>query len=855
MKHWLYLAVLTCLTHTVWAKNDPDSVYLFSYATEKNNHHNGLHFAWSRDQEQWHPIGNEWGYLKSDYGRWGAEKRMFAPYLISGPDGNWHCVWGLNDKEHVFAHAASPDLIHWKRQSYPVMQAGSNVLQPVSWYDAAQQQYNIIYTTSDNKYYQTTTKDFTTYSPAAEVPASAYRHHTISVNLPSGKTSGQLHRVPWKVADQLIKTYEGKLYKMEQYSESTARDSARFAGISNLKATITIQPELAKPISDLLFGVFFEDINYAADGGLYAELIQNRDFEYALSDKEGRDQQWTHTHSWQLRGTQSTFTVDTTAPLHGNNRHYAVLDTKEPGAILSNTGFDGISVSKGEKYQFSLFSKGKGKLQVRLVGQDNAVLAQTTLSLNTPDWRQYKATLTAGSTTANAHLELLPLTKGGLDLDLISLFPAKTFRNRPNGLRPDLAQTIADIHPRFIRFPGGCVAHGDGLGNMYRWKNTLGPLETRKPQRNLWGYHQSAGLGYFEYFQYCEDIGAEPLPVVPAGVPCQNSGVGGGGQQGGIPMTEMDDYVQEVLDLVEYANGNVSTTWGKKRAAAGHPAPFHLKYIGIGNEDLITDVFEERFTMIYKAMQAKHPEITVIGTVGPFYEGTDYEEGWALAEKLKVPMVDEHYYETSGWFINNQDFYDKYDRSRSKVYLGEYAAHLPGAKVNLETALSEAIYLTGVERNGDIVSMTSYAPLLAKEGHTQWNPDLIYFNNTDIKLTTGYQVQKLFGNNAGNEYLPNTISLSTNKKTLNKRIAVSVVRDSKTKDVIIKLVNISPFSIPSTIDLGALNIAGKTGVMTTLQGDPSSRDAKPVSTNITVASTFNTGLPAYSFSIIRIKTM
>ncbi|WP_261387731.1 hypothetical protein [Chitinophaga pinensis] len=189
---------------------------------------------------------------------------------------------------------------------------------------------------------------------------------------------------------------------------------------------------------------------------------------------------------------------------------------------------------------------------------------------------------------------------------------------------------------------------------MYRWKNTIGPLETRIPQRNLWGYHQSAGLGYFEYFQYCEDIGAEPLPVVPAGVPCQNSGVGGGGQQGGIPMTEMDNYVQEVLDLIEYANGDVNTTWGKKRAAAGHPAPFHLKYIGIGNEDLITDVFEERFTMIYKVMQAKHPEITVIGTVGPFYEGTDYEEGWALAGKLKVPMVDEHYYETSGWFINNQ---------------------------------------------------------------------------------------------------------------------------------------------------------------------------------------------------------
>ncbi|WP_261387730.1 carbohydrate binding domain-containing protein [Chitinophaga pinensis] len=453
MKHWLYLAVLTCLTQTVFAKYDPDSVYLFSYTTEKNNHHNGLHFAWSRDQQQWHPIGNEWGYLKSDYGRWGSEKKMFAPYLISGPDGNWHCVWGLNDKEHAFAHAASPDLIHWKRQSYPVMQAGSNVLQPVSWYDATQQQYNIIYTTSAGKYYQTTTKDFTAYSPATEVPATAYRHQTISVELPTGKTSGQLHRVPWKVADQLIKTYEGKLYKMEQYSESTAGDSARFAGISHVSATISVQPALAKPISDLLFGVFFEDINYAADGGLYAELIQNRDFEYALSDKEGRDKQWNSTHSWQLQGTQSTFTIDTSSPLHRNNPHYGVLNTKEPGAVLSNTGFDGIALNKGEKYQFSLFCRGKGTLLVRLVSKEGTTLAQTTLSLNAPEWKQSSATLTAAGTVSDAHLELLPRTKGGLDVDMISLFPAKTFKTRRNGLRPDLAQTIADIHPRSSVFP------------------------------------------------------------------------------------------------------------------------------------------------------------------------------------------------------------------------------------------------------------------------------------------------------------------------------------------------------------------------------------------------------------------
>ncbi|QHS59727.1 alpha-L-arabinofuranosidase C-terminal domain-containing protein [Chitinophaga agri] len=854
MKHWLYLALFTCITHSVSAKYDPDSVYLFSYATEKNNHHNGLHFAWSRDQQQWYPIGNEWGYLKSDYGRWGAEKKMIAPYLIIGPDGNWHCVWGLNDREHVFAHAASPDLIHWKRQSYPLMKGGNNVLAPVIWYDATRQHYSIVYKTSEGQYYQTTTKDFVTYTPAAAVPAATYTSNQIAVDLPGGKATGQVHRVPWKVASELIRTYEGKQYKITQYSESSAQDSARFAGIKNVTAAISIQPEKAKPISDLLFGVFFEDINYAADGGLYAELIQNRDFEYALSDKEGRDKQWTHTHSWTLQGEQTAFSIDSTAPVHANNRFYAVLDTKVPGAVLTNTGFDGIAVKKGDKYRLSLFSKQRNKLLVKLVSKQGAILSQATLTLSSSNWKSSAVTLTANADAPDAHLELQPLQTGRLELDMISLFPEKTFKNRKNGLRPDLAQTIADIHPRFIRFPGGCVAHGDGLGNMYRWKNTIGPLEARKPQRNLWGYHQSAGLGYFEYFQYCEDIGAEPLPVVPAGVPCQNSGVGGGGQQGGIPMAEMDDYVQEVLDLVEYANGDINTTWGRKRAEAGHPAPFHLKYIGIGNEDLITDVFEERFTMIFKAMQAKHPGITVIGTVGPFYEGTDYEEGWALARQLKVPMVDEHYYETAGWFINNQDFYDKYDRSHAKVYLGEYAAHLPGQQVNLETALSEAIYLTGVERNGDVVSMTSYAPLLAREGHTQWNPDLIYFNNTSVKPTTGYYVQKLFGTNTGNEYLHGTVTLSDQQPALNKRVSMSVVRDNQTKDVIIKLVNISPFNITSDIDLGGLSVAGTQASLTVLQGRPSAKDVVPVVSTLTVAPQFQAAMPAYSFSIIRIKT-
>lgn len=839
--------------------NEPDSVYLFSYATTKNDNHNGLHFAWSRDKQAWHSIGNEYGYVHSDYGRWGSQKRMIAPYLIQGPNGVWQCVWSLNDKEKIFAHVSSPDLVYWDRQVYPLVAAGANVLKPVLQYDAKQGYYTITYTEAGGKYYRITTKDFKVYSPAVEVPASQYVDASLTLNLPTGKVTGQLHRVSWTTVDKLIKTWELKQYRNGLYYENTGQDAQRFANLKPVDATITLQAGNAKPISDLLLGIFFEDINYAADGGLYAELIQNRDFEYAPGDREGRDNTWNSTHSWTLKGSNTSFTIDSVAPIHANNLHYAVLNTQAPGAALVNSGFDGIPVSKGAQYNLTLFTKqtsGKGKLLVRLVSKDGNVLAQATINTAAGNWKKNKAVLTTAADAPDARLELQPLTQGRLLLDMVSLFPQKTFKGRENGLRADLAQTIADIHPRFIRFPGGCVAHGDGLGNIYRWKNTIGPLEARKPQRNLWGYHQTAGLGYFEYFAYCEDIGAEPLPVLAAGVPCQNSGGSptGGGQQGGIPMDQMDEYIQDILDLVEYANGSTATTWGKKRAEAGHPQPFNLKYIGIGNEDLISDVFEERFTMIYKAVKAKYPEITVIGTIGPFSEGTDYVEGWELATKEKVPVVDEHYYQPPGWFIHNQDYYDRYDRSKSKVYLGEYAAHLPGRPNNLETALAEALYLTALERNGDVVTMTSYAPLLAKEGHTQWNPDLIYFNNTEVKPTVGYQVQKLYGLHAGDQYLPAAITLSNNQDAVKKRVAYSIVRDTKSKDIIIKMVNLLTVAVNTTLELGDISMAGPEAVKTVLQGQPADKNAKPVTSTIAASSLSKVELPAYSFTVIRVKT-
>ena len=789
----------------------PDSVSLFAYATRGDDGRSGLRFAWSMDGKHWFEIGQNYGYLRCDYGRWGSQKKMLDPNLKQLPGGEWLCIWKLNDHDG-YGQARSKDLIYWEAQQYP-----------------------------------RTTSDF----EGTRVKAKIAGH----------EETGTVSQVPWSVVDGLTRTYERNQYRNSLYGERPVQDKERFAGLKPIKATVTAQPEETKEISDLLMGIFFEDINYSADGGLYAELIQNRDFEYDPSDREG-DKNWNSTHSWKLEGENATFTISTSDPIHPNNPHYAVLKTNQPGAALTNTGFDGIALKAGEKYDFSLFARipegsKSGKLLVRLVDADGTVQGETTVTVSSRSWKTYKAVLTA-KTSADTRLELRPQSAGEIELDMISLFPQNTFKGRKNGLRPDLAQTLADMHPRFVRFPGGCVAHGDGLKNIYQWKNTIGPLEARKPARNLWGYHQSMGLGYYEYFQFCEDIGAEPLPVLAAGVPCQNSACHGdlrGGQQGGIPMSEMGAYIQDILDLIEWANGDArKTKWGKIRAESGHPKPFNLKYIGIGNEDLITDVFEERFTMIYLAIKEKYPEMIVVGTVGPFNEGTDYVEGWKLADKLGVPMVDEHYYQSPGWFLHNQDFYDKYDRSKkTKVYLGEYATHISGRRANMETALTEALYLAALERNGDVVHMTSYAPLLAKDGRTQWNPDLIYFNNREVRPTTGYYVQKLYGQHAGDHYIPSQVNLDNQDSRVKLRVGSSIVRDSKTGDVIVKLVNLLPVSIETDVRLPGMDGIQSSATRTVLAGAPETTPL-PVTDTIEAGTSFKQELPAYSFTVIRLKT-
>ncbi len=816
----------------------PNKVYLFAYSTLKNNGKNGLHFAWSNDQKNWFGIGPEYPFLKSDYGSWGPTgKSMSDAFFFKDDAGVFHCFWGV--KDDVFAHASSKDLINWQRQHY--VQAMKNVskkddkkavIQNIK-VDKKEGQY-VIHWTVENTNYSCSTKDFKNYSPTKIDSNEAPRFNEITLQGQIEK--GTITEVDWSLVEAMTKAMESVKFRDKEDNTSPKSDSLLFVGLKPVTAQISIHKQQSKKISNMLTGVFFEDINYAADGGLYAELIQNRDFEYAVSDKKGRDEKWNATMAWS-----GDFKIARENPIHPNNPNYAVI-TK---SSVSNSGFDGIALQANEKYDFSAFAKG-AKFTVKLKTAGGETLAEAVVK-PTSSWQKLTAVLKSAKTVSDAHLEIS--TDGETAVDMVSLFPQKTFKGHKNGLRADLAETIADLHPKFVRFPGGCVAHGDGIDNIYKWKNTIGPLESRVPMRNIWNYHQSLGLGYFEYFQFCEDMGAIPVPVLAAGVPCQNSSVGGAGQQFGIPMEEMYEYVQDVLDLIEYANGSTTSVWGKKRAEAGHPKPFNLKYIGIGNEDLISDVFEERYRMIVKAVQQKYPEMIVIGTVGPFFEGTDYVEGWAIADDLKLPIVDEHYYQTPGWFINNQDFYDSYDRSKSKVYLGEYASR--GNK--FYNALAEALYLTGVERNADVVTMASYAPLLAREKHTQWNPDLIYFTGSEVKPTVNYFVQQLYGQNPGDLYIESTVKLSDANNEVSKRIGISAVQDNASGDLIVKLVNMLPVAVTPVID--ATNFSSvEMASYTSFSGSPSNTTARPVTQKIALKDAFSKELPPYSFTVIRIKT-
>ncbi|MBN2513950.1 MAG: hypothetical protein JXB18_13515 [Sedimentisphaerales bacterium] len=625
-----------------------------------------------------------------------------------------------------------------------------------------------------------------------------------------------------------------------------------------------------KPISPDLVGVFFEDLNYAADGGLYAELIQNRSFEYSPTEKTD----WHPLKFWELKkygGGDGSIAVANMRPVHRNNPHYALLTIGSPGdgVGIANSGFDGIVLKEGETYEASFWAYqafmgqmwGRGDnskpmpVTLRLETKDGEVLAEAKMEIRGRAWTRYSDKLVPSRTVNDARLVLLAHDTGGLCLDMISLFPEKTFHNRPNGLRPDLAQAIADIKPKFMRFPGGCLVHGQGIHQYYDWKDSIGPVEQRRAGRNLWGYHQTMGLGYFEFFQFCEDIGAKPLPVVTAGVCCQHAGNSPNRGQEGLPLDEMPAYIQDVLDLIEWANGPATSPWGARRAAAGHPEPFGLKYIGVGNEDAITPIFRERFKMIYEVLRQKHPEIIVVGTVGPFASGADYDNGWAFARELKLPMVDEHYYVNPQWFWDNLNRYNTYNRAESKVYVGEYAAHDRGRRNTLRSALAEAAGLTSYERNGDVVVFASYAPLLARRGHTQWTPDMIYFDSTHFYLSANYYVQQIFGQNSGDQYLEATFAPQPPNM-----LTASSVSDSKTGDLIVKIVNGAEEPADISVRLAGISQeASMKAVRTVLTGpdanavneDGISPVVKPAVSKEIVKPVFAYTAPANSLTVFR----
>lgn len=831
-------------------------MYLFAYATGKNRNKNGLHYAYSRDKLNWFQIGPETDFLHCDYGPWGPEKRLIAPSLTR-VDGVWHAVWQVNETDPFFGHTTSDNLVDWIPQDF------FHVPDQVCWEPLISYEngaFVIRYRTKDG-FRKTKTKNFlNVHLDAKTISKEEYERHSqkTKIALESGVETGQILKVSQPEVDFLIRADLLKEIARAKNGELAKDDPGRFRNYKPAPASLLVDLSKTKPISDKLFGIFFEDINYAADGGLYAELVQNRDFEYRPG--EGRDRAWGPTYAWKIEGDGMTCSISEDDPIHKNNSHFAILETTKPGAAFANTGYDGIPLKKNAEYEFSLFAKtlaGNGKFAVRLV-DDGRILAQAELAAPAKSWKKLRCKLTASDDAKNASLQIVPLKPGKLAVDLVSLFPRDTFRKRRNGIRRDLAETIAALKPAFMRFPGGCLAHGNGLENIFNWKDSIGPLEARKHERNIWGYHQSKGLGFYELFQFCEDLGCEPLPVLSAGVPCQNSGrhsdpARGQGQQCGIPMEEMDAYIQDILDLIEWANGAPDTKWGAVRAAAGHPKPFNLKYLGIGNEDLISKVFETRFRMIFKAIKEKHPEITVIGTVGPWSEGPDYVEGWRFATEIGVPMVDEHYYQPPAWFLHNQDFYDKYDRARpSKVYLGEYAAHVPGRHSNMEASLAEAIHLTTLERNGDVVLMSSYAPLLAREGRTQWRPDLIYFNGTEVKPSVNYFVQKLFGTNSGDRCVQTNLSTPDLRKDVRARTAFSTVIDSKSGDLILKLVNMLPVERPLEISIPGLDPARTKGALTVLAGMPHETETRPVESEISVSKKFQYAMPPYSLSVIRV---
>ena len=607
-------------------------------------------------------------------------------------------------------------------------------------------------------------------------------------------------------------------------------------------------------VQPTMYGIFFEDINFGADGGLYAEMVLNRNFEFP-----------NHLQGWNTFGK---VTVGDFEPAFTRNPHYVTVypsGHKEKTSGLENKGFFGMGFKKGMKYDFTVYARlnnlqGKtAKIRVELVGDDNVPMDRQVITLSNNQWQKKTVTLTANRTMQHGLLRIFNAGSEAVDLDYVSLFPEDNW----HGLRADLVKDLDDLHPGIFRFPGGCIVEGTDLQTRYQWKNTIGDPENRPINENRWNYtfphrqyadyYQSYGLGFYEYFLLAEKIGAEPLPVLSCGLACQFQNADND-SNAHVALKDLQPYVDDALDLIEFCNGDVNTKWGKIRAELGHPKPFNLKQIGIGNEQW-GPLYAERLEVFVKQIRAKYPNIKICGTSGPSADGKDFDYGWQQMRKLNVDLVDEHYYKSPQWFLDNAGRYDKYDRRGPKVFAGEYAAHGKGERNNWEAALSEACFMTGLERNADVVYQATYAPLFAHVDGWQWKPDLIWFDNLNSVRSANWYVQMLYGTHKGTNMLKVTEN-GANVEGSNGLYA-SAVYDKIKKQYIVKVGNSAANAQQVTINLnGVKNVrkAQQTILKAAALTDENTIDHPdrivPTTTDLTATgNTITVSLPASSFSV------
>lgn len=562
------------------------------------------------------------------------------------------------------------------------------------------------------------------------------------------------------------------------------------------------------PIQPTMYGIFFEDINFGADGGLYAELVENRSFEAPLHIKPSGERVSGGLQGWNVFGNVE---IRKDNPAFDRNPNYVTLNDdghREKQTGIENHGYFGMGMKKGLGYHFSVYARTRGgqkaKIRVELVGSDNEVMARKSIDVNGNEWKKYSAELTSPRTDAKAFMRVYLEGATSVDLDHVSLFPGDAW----NGLlRADLVQDLKDLHPGVFRFPGGCIVEGTDLASRYQWKESVGPVENRQMNENRWNYtfphrlfpnyFQSYGLGFYEFFLLSEYLGSEALPVLSVGLSCQFQNDDKDAARIHVAVENLQSYIDDALDLIEFANGDVTTKWGKLRADMGHPAPFNLKLIGVGNEQW-GPLYPERLEKFVTAIRAKYPNIKIVGSSGPSpddKDGKQFTYGWEQMTRLKADLVDEHFYRDQNWFMENVTRYDNYSRKGPKVFAGEYACHVkekalptPEGKNVFEAALAEAAVMTGYERNADVVHMATYAPLFAHVEGWQWRPDLIWMDNLTTVRTPNYYVQQLYSCNPGT----NVLSLTENKQPVTGQdgLCASAVYDKNTKKCIVKIVNV-----------------------------------------------------------------